>query len=179
MTPAQAVSAKLEKANEGTSHRMSLEPEGCVKVAASDQIGLFRVVPIPRERFGSQTGSTLAVNFPTPCHTQQIPRQRRTDPRSRWTASSRLDARNEGTPSSQVKVCVARNTVLPAQCYSSSEGPTKIVCDLSFRGLAGKPLPSCSPLGCHIGAQRDCEMKCGATFCAVFSPDSSRHRTRR
>ena len=40
MTPAQAVSAKLEKANEGTSHRMSVEPEGCVEVAASDQIGL-------------------------------------------------------------------------------------------------------------------------------------------
>lgn len=69
MTPAQAVSAKLEKANEGTSHRMSVEPEGCVEVAASDQIGLFRVVPIPRDSFGSQTGSDLTVSFPMPCHT--------------------------------------------------------------------------------------------------------------
>ena len=64
MTPAQAVSAKLEKANEGTSHRMSLELERCVEVATSDQIALLRVVPISEEKFGSQTGSCAHSKLP-------------------------------------------------------------------------------------------------------------------
>jgi len=66
--------------------------------------------------------------------------------------------------------CVARDATLLALRSSPGDGANKAFW-LSFDGFAGKLLPSCSSPGCHVGAQRDCEMKCGTTLGTVFSPD--------
>ena len=154
---------------------------------APDQNMPFRALPWPGDYFLPQTGSFPGNEVSPPfAHSEMASRTPRRPPlgdkigfpmppNPRQSAAA---GRGSQDCAEDTKArfraccsCVPPDATLLAPGLLTWRRSDQARCGLSVHGLAGKPPPRGSWRGCHIGAQRDHEMKGGATLRTIFSPD--------